>query len=58
MIVCVWAHLRDIISVTLAYLSRIGIHVAYTAEEICNKSCKEPKSVVTLHRQSDRTTIL
>jgi hypothetical protein len=37
-------------------MSRIGFSVAYTLEEICKKSCNEPKSVVTLHRQSEQTT--
>jgi len=39
-------------------LSLIVSSVAYTFEEIRKKSWNEPKTVVTLHRQSDRTTIL
>jgi len=36
----------------LENLSQIGFSVAYTLEEICKKSCNEPKTVVTLHHQN------
>jgi hypothetical protein len=42
----------------LAHLSRIALSVAYTLEEICKKSCNEPKSVVTLHRQKEQKEFL
>ena len=38
-------------------LSQIRIPVATILKENSEKSCNEPKSVVSLHRQSDKTTI-